>query len=153
MLEFIYNSANHFSRSNKLGHFTASAFVINKNKSKFLLMNHKKLNRWLQLGGHCDGDSDIIKVAFKEAEEESGITSFYMKSDNIFDLDIHIIPKFKDECSHYHFDCRFLLIAEKEDVKRNNESNDLKWFDIKSIDIPTNNISIIRMVKKVQKIV
>ncbi|MSO13547.1 NUDIX hydrolase [Rickettsiales endosymbiont of Trichoplax sp. H2] len=153
MLEFIYNSENHFSRSNKLGHFTASAFIMNKNMSKFLLMHHKKLNRWFQLGGHCDGDNDVIRVALKEAREESGINNFHLHFENIFDLDIHIIPKIKDEPSHYHFDCRFLLIAERESMKKNKESNELKWFDIKDTNIPTSNVSIMRMLKKVQLLI
>lgn len=67
------NSQNPFSRTTIEGHFTGSALLLNSDKSKFLLMHHKKLNKWLQLGGHCDGDSNVLAVAIKEAQEESGI--------------------------------------------------------------------------------
>jgi len=152
MLGFIEHSQNHFDRANKLGHFTASALVTNNDLSKYLLMHHKKLNRWLQLGGHCDGDNDVVKVALKESEEESGIDGFKLYSKKIFDLDIHFIPANKVEVAHYHFDCRFLLIARDTMVKKNKESNKLEWFDLKDSIYPTDNLSIIRMLDKLQKL-
>jgi 8-oxo-dGTP pyrophosphatase MutT (NUDIX family) len=105
----------------------------------------------LQPGGHADGDEDIVRVAMKEAEEETGLRSFTLMSDSIFDIDIHVIPARKDFPEHFHYDIRILLQAKKsEGLTVTNESNDLRWFPLQTIDAVTgNNISIMRMAEKV----
>ncbi|MGX6960555.1 MAG: NUDIX hydrolase [Rickettsia endosymbiont of Pentastiridius leporinus] len=129
MLEFLNEYNSPFSRDSKLGHFTASGFLINNDKTKFLLMHHKKLNTWLQLGGHCDGNSNILEVALREAKEESGISEIEVVSDQIFDIDVHYIPKRPNEPAHYHYDVRFLLkTINNDNFIKNNESHELKWF-------------------------
>ncbi|HJD64773.1 MAG TPA: palindromic element RPE3 domain-containing protein [Rickettsia endosymbiont of Diachasma alloeum] len=70
------------------GHFTASAFLLNSDQTKFLLMNHKKFNKWQQLGGHCESDN-ILAEAIREAQEESGINEIEAVSNNIFDIDVY----------------------------------------------------------------
>jgi 8-oxo-dGTP pyrophosphatase MutT (NUDIX family) len=148
MLEFLSSSSNCFSRENKVGHFTASAFVINKQSDKFLLMHHAKLDKWLQLGGHCDGDPDILSVAIKEAQEESGCREIRPISAEVFDLDIHSIPVIANIASHLHYDVRFLLqIGDDSMIKPNKESKDLKWFSVKDL-LPTKSTSILRMKEK-----
>jgi hypothetical protein len=77
MLDFLNTHQNPFARSLKIGHFTASAFLLNTDKTKFLLMHHKKINLWIQPGGHCDGNPDVLAVAIKESQEESGIMEIY----------------------------------------------------------------------------
>ena len=84
MLELLDSSEECFLRASKVGHFTGSAFLLNKTKTHALLMHHRKLDRWLQLGGHCDGDSDVLNVAIKEAQEESGIQDIKPISSEIF---------------------------------------------------------------------
>ena len=98
---------------------------------------HKKLKSWLQLGGHADGDSDIIRVSLKEAHEESGLKNIELISADIFDLGVHLIPKCKNIPQHYHYDIRFLLRASNlnENIIMSNESTDLDWFS----DIPEDN--------------
>ncbi len=92
-------------------------------------MHHKKLNKWLQLGGHADGDSNILRVALRESKEESGIDQIKSLSEEIFDLDIHLIPSRKEEPEHYHYDIRYLFQVVKNDSYTvNHESNDMKWF-------------------------
>lgn len=128
MLEFIQNYSNIYSRKQQYGHFTASAFILNKSMDKFLLIHHKKLNMWMQVGGHCDEDENIDMVAMREAKEESGIRELSFFSENIFDLDIHIIPKINDEAEHYHFDVRFLLKSNDDDsLLHNEEVLNAKW--------------------------
>ena len=73
MLEFIKINEDCFERELKIGHITGSAWLINKSGDQALLMHHMKLDKWLQPGGHADGDTDILAVAIKEAQEESGI--------------------------------------------------------------------------------
>ncbi|HSF52113.1 MAG TPA: NUDIX domain-containing protein, partial [Algoriphagus sp.] len=82
-----------YKRERLDGHFTASAWIVNQNRTHTLLTLHRKLGRWLQLGGHADGNEDLLDVALKEAAEESGLTSLKLVDHNIFDLDKHIIPK------------------------------------------------------------
>lgn len=130
MLDFINEFENCFDRSLALGHFTGSCWIESYDKSKFLLTLHKKIGLWLQPGGHADGDSDIVRVALKEAHEESGLENIELVSNDIFDIDIHLIHAYKNVPAHYHFDVRFLMRAsnKNEKIKISNESNDLKWF-------------------------
>ena len=95
------------------------------------MTHHKKLNKWLQLGGHSDGDPDTWKVALREATEESGIDNIAFVTRQIFDIDIHTIPENlkKNEPEHKHYDVRFLLKAPTEDFVVSEESNFLKWVD------------------------
>lgn len=146
-LDFIQNHSNCFDRSLSRGHITGSAWIINEGGNKALLTHHKKLDRWLQLGGHADGVTDIIKVATKEAEEESGLKSLTLYSRAIFDIDIHIIPARNTEPEHLHYDVRFLYIAdENEALQVSHESKNLAWVPFEQLNEKTaNNESIIRM--------
>lgn len=130
-IKFVENNEDCFQRSNLAGHITASALVINQNFNKILLTHHKKLNKWLQLGGHADGDDNVRRVAMKEAQEESGLKEIQFFSNEIIDIDIHEIPKFQDVPGHFHYDVRFLLIAnDSQPLIISEESKDLAWFDL-----------------------
>lgn len=89
MITFIKEHENCFERTFEVGHMTASAWLLSKDHTHALLLHHKKLNRWLQLGGHCDGNPDVLAVAIKEAQEESGIQGIVAADPAIFDIDIH----------------------------------------------------------------
>ena len=149
MIAFAQKHENCFERSLEIGHFTASAWLVNNDNSKALLMHHTKLNRWFQLGGHCDGDADVLAVAIKEAQEESGIEHIQAMSASIFDIDIHLIPANKKEKEHYHYDVRFLLQVTGDDtIIQNRESKELRWIGKDKSDLPTDNFSVIRMFNK-----
>lgn len=155
MLEFFNNYENQknsiFCRKLQVGHFTASAFLFNNDKTKFLLMHHTKLDKWLQLGGHCDGDSNVLAVAIREAQEESGIADIQPISSQIFDIDVHFIPGNITEPFHYHYDVRFLLKTVNNDsFTINSEAKELKWFELIA-EIPASMMidgSVIRMIEK-----
>ena len=149
-LDFINTYPDCFERSLEIGHITGSAWIVNRARSKALLTHHKKLNRWLQLGGHADGDPDIINVATKEAVEESGLKSLRLLSETIFDIDIHTIPARKSDPEHLHYDVRFLFEAdEKEPFIVSEESNNLGWVSLEElISITDKNDSILRMAQK-----
>jgi 8-oxo-dGTP pyrophosphatase MutT (NUDIX family) len=103
------------------------------------LMHHTKLDQWMQLGGHCDGDFNILNVAIKEAQEESGIKNIRPLKHDIFDIDLHLIPANYHEAAHYHFDVRFLLHAyDNNTLIKNHESKELKWVEKKDKEIPQN---------------
>jgi 8-oxo-dGTP pyrophosphatase MutT (NUDIX family) len=149
MLEFIKQHADCFERSLAEGHFTGSAWLLNHDKSRALLMHHTKLDQWFQLGGHCDGDSDILAVALKEAQEESGINNIIPVSEDIFDIDIHRIPAFGNNKEHYHYDVRFLLqVNGLDEIVQNRESKELRWISTDRKELPTTSRSIVRMFEK-----
>ena len=112
MLKFLDEETGYFLRNNYNGHFTGSAWIISPDKSNILMTHHKKLGKWIQLGGHADGESDLLKVALREAKEESGIQQFKVLSEEIFDMDIHRIPQYNFEIGHLHYDVRFLIEAD-----------------------------------------
>jgi hypothetical protein len=145
MLEFLNENEQAFERSLKKGHFTASSMLLNKDATAALLMHHAKLDRWFQLGGHADGETDLLAVSIKEATEESGISKIKPVMESIFDLDIHEIPANSREEAHLHYDVRFLLQVDgDEDFRKNHESKELRWI-YKNDQLPTNELSVSRM--------
>jgi 8-oxo-dGTP pyrophosphatase MutT (NUDIX family) len=148
-IQFVKEHEDCFERSLLIGHITASAWLLNRNESKALLMHHTKLDRWFQLGGHCDGDSDTLAVAIKEAQEESGINGIVAITSEIFDIDIHQIPEHKGIPAHLHYDIRFLLkVDSNEIVVQNVESKELRWIEKNLKSLPSNERSVVRMFEK-----
>jgi 8-oxo-dGTP pyrophosphatase MutT (NUDIX family) len=135
MLEFIDAHASEAHLRTLLeGHLTASALIVDASFERALLTHHKKLNRWLQLGGHCDGDANLAAAALREAFEESGIDGLAVLPAPI-DLDIHPIPARAGEPEHFHYDTRFLVVAPRgarEVVS--DESHALRWFTPRELD-------------------
>ena len=150
MLNFFDNHDGCFEKDNLPGHFTGSAWVISPDKNKILMTHHKKLNMWLQLGGHADGEKDLKSVALKEAKEESGFNNFSILSEEIFDLDIHKIESMNEEPEHLHYDVRFLLEADpnEQNIIISEESHDVKWIHLDDVLEYNSEESISRMVKK-----
>ena len=149
VLDFFEKYPDCFDRSCSVGHFTSSAWLLNKNKTKVLLLHHAKLDEWFHLGGHCDGNPDLLAVAIKECQEESGIKQIIPVQESIFDIDVHKIPKYKNEPEHIHYDIRFLLqVNSDEKVIKNRESKDIRWFSKEKSKLPTKNSSILRMFDK-----
>lgn len=146
---FVAETENCFSRNHTSGHITASAWIIDPERSSALLVHHRKLNRWLQPGGHIEDDSTVYIAARREVEEETGLRQFRNDDDEIFDVDIHRIPARKDERSHLHYDIRFLFIAEPSDsLCLSEESHDIKWFTFAEIRMLGEGRSIDRMIEK-----
>ncbi|MCY3839011.1 MAG: NUDIX hydrolase [Gammaproteobacteria bacterium] len=130
------------------GHITGSAVVLDRAGTSMLMTHHAKLGRWLQLGGHADGDPDPLAVACREAIEESGLTVEPIREE-ILDLDIHVIPKRGEDPPHCHYDVRFLLGADRHTPLRvTGESLALRWVPLGEIETLTTEESILRMVRK-----
>lgn len=148
-LDFVTSYPDCFERSQKAGHVTGSAWIVSSDGRETLLTHHKKLNRWLQPGGHADGQTDVASVAIREAMEESGLKHLQYQTSSIFDLDIHLIPARGDEPAHYHYDARFVLIASgSRDFILSEESHDLKWVPLESLEEFTTEESMLRMKRK-----
>jgi len=140
-----------YQRSHLPGHITGSAWIIDESRENVLLTHHAKLNRWLQPGGHADGNEDIFEVALREAVEETGLTSLRLINPSFFDIDIHVIPARKEFPEHDHYDVRFLFEAKRTDsLVVSEESHDLAWININNLMTTTGkNDSILRMAEKV----
>jgi 8-oxo-dGTP pyrophosphatase MutT (NUDIX family) len=128
VLAFAREHPDALHRSSLAGHLTASALVLDPAGGRVLLTLHAKLGRWLQLGGHCDGDANLVGVALREAIEESGIADLRIDPRPL-DLDVHAIPARPGEPEHLHLDTRFLVLAPARATPRASaESRELRWF-------------------------
>ncbi|VGO17187.1 hypothetical protein PDESU_05782 [Pontiella desulfatans] len=149
LISFVERHTDCFERSLSVGHITGSAWLVNKAGTHVLLTHHRKLNAWLQLGGHADGNTDILDAALQEAREESGLPDLEPISTDIFDIDIHLIPARKNEPEHDHHDIRFAFrCTGSEEYAVSNESHDLAWGTINHLDEYTTDESMLRMARK-----
>jgi 8-oxo-dGTP pyrophosphatase MutT (NUDIX family) len=127
-----------FSRHCFPGHITTSAFIVSPDLEHCLLTHHRKLSRWLQLGGHVEGECEPHRAALREAIEESGMARFRFFDESSrplpYDVDVHSIPARPGEPQHDHHDLRYLLIAEPgQSIQVSDESHDVRWFPITAI--------------------
>ena len=139
MLSYINNFDNVLTRENKYGHFTSSAFVLNRERAKILMAYHKIYDSWAWVGGNSDGDSDLLHVAMKEAKEETGIKNVTPISENIYLLEIITVngheKRGKYVASHVHLNATYLLKAdESEEIHiKEDENSGVKWVPIDKI--------------------
>lgn len=138
-----------FLRERRAGHFTASAWLVDRAGSRILLTHHRKLGRWLQLGGHADGDRDLARAALREATEESGLAGLSVERE-VFDLDRHWIPEHAGVPAHWHYDVRYVVrTAGDEAFVVSDESHDLAWRGIATlVDDEQADPSLRRMARK-----
>jgi 8-oxo-dGTP pyrophosphatase MutT (NUDIX family) len=149
MIAFAQSHPDCLLRTCVPGHFTGSAWIVSPDRRRTLLTHHRKLDKWLQLGGHADGENDLLGVALREAREESGLTSVRPLSTGIFDVDSHWIPPRKSDPGHYHHDVRFFLEADPaESLVISGESKDLAWVDLGQVASLNPEESMARMVRK-----
>lgn len=148
-MRFVEAHADCFERTCVPGHITGSAWIVSPDRLRTLLTHHHKLDKWLQLGGHADGETDILGVALREAREESGLTNVRAVSPDVFDVDRHWIPARKTDPGHYHYDLRFVIEADPaEPLVISNESKDLAWVEVAKVTTLNPEESMARMVRK-----
>ncbi len=136
-------------RALPIGHVTASAWIVDSAREHALLTHHRKLGRWLQLGGHVDGDPDVRGAALREAREESGLASLRFIREAIYDLDVHPIPARPGEPAHDHYDVRFALEADPaEPLVLSTESKELAWLPIGALAQYGADESVLRLARK-----
>ena len=134
-IRFVREDGNPFDRKNFKGHVTGAGFLLSPDFESVLLTHHAALDKWLQFGGHADGEADIRNVALRETEEESGKSDIRLLSEAIFDVDAHEIPENpkRGEPRHIHYDIRYLLQARSFDFRVSQESNGLKWVPLRDL--------------------
>ena len=126
------------------GHFTASGFVVSPDESSLLLIHHRRLDRWLQPGGHIDPeDASPIAAAAREVTEETGVVVEPILPD-LIDLDIHSIPPRIPEPAHEHFDLRFAFRAMNEALVPADEVHDAVWVPWEDLDAYVVDASVTR---------
>ena len=139
MLKYINDFDDVLTRQNEYGHFTSSAFVLNKERTKILMIYHKIYNSWTWTGGHSDGDNDLLYVAMKEAKEETGVKNVMPISKDIYSLELINVngheKRGKYVGSHVHLNVTYLLEAdENEEIHINEDENSgVKWVPIDKI--------------------
>ena len=149
MIGFVENHDDCLLRSCRPGHLTGSAWIVSPDRRRTLLTHHHKLDKWLQLGGHADGDGDLLAVALREAREESGLGSVVALSAAVFDVDRHWIPPRQTDAGHFHYDLRFIFSADPDEpLLVSSESKDLAWVDLAGVAALNPEESIARMVRK-----
>jgi len=132
MLALLGGSETPFSRAHFVpGHFTASCYIVD-DEGRLLLHHHRRLDRWLQMGGHVEGDEAPFDAALREGEEESGLRDLELAPATIVDLDIHRIPAGKGEPDHDHYDVRYVArTAHPESIAIDRaESRELAWVSL-----------------------
>ena len=135
ILDFLERYDDAFYRSNLLAHMTASAWVVNKDRTRVLMAYHKIYDSWAWLGGHCDGDEDTLGVAIKEVKEESGIKNVKPVSENIFSLEVLSVDSHYKRGeyvpTHLHLNVTYLLEADDSEKVRvkEDENSGVAWFD------------------------
>jgi len=146
---FVAGHEDCFDRTQLAGHVTGSAWIVDRAGTAALLLHHRKLEKWLQPGGHADGDPDVRGVALREAVEETGLRSLSLARDGIYDVDAHDIPARPGEPAHVHYDLRFAFFADPgETPERNAESHAVAWFPLAEIEALGVDDSVRRLVAK-----
>lgn len=136
ILQSLYREPDIFTRENTLAHMTASAWVVNKQKDKVLMVYHNIYHSWSWLGGHADGETDLLKVAIREVQEESGVQNVIPLSENIFSLESLTVDghmkKGKYVSSHLHLNVTYLLEADEQEVLavKPDENSGVAWFTL-----------------------
>jgi 8-oxo-dGTP pyrophosphatase MutT (NUDIX family) len=154
VIQFVRANPDCFERSCVPGHVTGSAWILSPDRRFFLLTHHAKLDRWLQCGGHSDGDPDSAAVALREAREESGMEHFAFAQRDAsgpipFDVDVHDFPARGADPAHLHHDIRYLLLAAPDQVPRvSSESHALRWFPVEVDHPELAHESLARLVRK-----
>lgn len=119
------------------GHLTGSGFVLDAARRKLLLLHHRKLDRWLQPGGHGEGETDPRRIALREIEEETGLSPSDLvpfPDQRLLDVDVHWIPARPGEPSHRHLDLRYGFVARVgAQARLSHESRELRWFPLDAL--------------------
>lgn len=132
------------TRENKILHITSSAFIVNKSKDKVLMVYHNIYNSWSWVGGHADGEKDLLAVAIKEAKEETGVKNIIPINSDIFSLEVlPVLGHVKREeyvSAHLHLSVSYLFEVDENEVLiiKPDENSGVKWISIDEVNTYSN---------------
>lgn len=156
IVNLLKDTADPFSRTTFVpGHITASCFIIDPESQRLLLHHHRRLDRWLQMGGHVEGDEGPLQTAFREGAEESGLKDLELVVPDVFDVDVHFIPAGKGEPDHSHFDVRYLARTANPTAITidRSESHDLAWVELDRAIPLMNEEASSRVIRKIEAVI
>lgn len=155
MLQYMQENSNYLDRANQIAHFSASVWTINKEHTKTLMVYHNIYNSWSWIGGHADGVEDLRSVAMRELQEETGVKSGTLISEDIFSLETLIVEGHEKRGiyvpSHLHLNVTYLAEAdEKEELMIQEEENSaVKWWTFEeALKVPDEPWMVERIYKK-----
>ena len=134
MLQFMASNQNYLTRENRIGHFTASMWTVNKQRTKTLMVHHNRYNSWSWIGGHADGMEDLCAVALKELQEETGVKHARLVSDEVLSLEILTCGGYTHKGiwvpSHLHLNLTYLAEAEESEelLPQEEENSAVQWW-------------------------
>ena len=139
MLEWLREGKTPFTRANEVAHFTASSWIVNKQRTKVLMVYHNIYNSWSWTGGHADGDNDLLAVAVREGMEETGVEHLRPVSEDIFSIETIVVDGHEKRgsyvASHLHMNVSYLLEADEEESlhMKPDENSGVKWIPIEKL--------------------
>ena len=153
-LDLLRTTPDPYSRAQFIpGHLTASCFIVDADR-RLLLHHHRRLGRWLQMGGHLEAGEQPLDAALREAAEESGLRDLKLAFNGITDLDVHIIPAGRGEPQHRHFDVRYIArTASPQFIAIDaQESNELMWVDLDRAEELMQGDESLRVIGKIRRL-
>lgn len=154
MLKYIDTFDDVLTRNNEFGHFTASSWIVNKERTKVLMIYHNIYKSWAWTGGHADGESNLLETAIRELKEETGVEDVKVLNDNIFSLEIICVnghvKRGKYVSSHVHLNLTYLLEVDEKEILRikEDENSGVRWVNIKDVEKVSNEKWIVENVYK-----
>lgn len=153
LIAFLRRAPEPFSRTTLAGHVTGSAWIVDRSGRAAVLLHHRKLDRWLQPGGHADGHPDVRAVALREAREETGLASLVPATEAVYDVDVHDVPARGAEPAHKHYDVRFAFFADRDETPPGNlESHAVRWVNLADLDRYAVDASVWRLAAKTRRL-
>ncbi|HEX9163406.1 MAG TPA: NUDIX domain-containing protein [Thermoanaerobaculia bacterium] len=155
ILDLLGYGRSPFSRSEFVpGHITASCFILDPDSGRLLLHHHRRLGRWLQMGGHVEPGESVLEAALREGAEESGLTDLVAMTDEVVDIDVHEIPAAKGEPDHAHFDIRYVAFTTQPSALTldPNESYKLAWVKLEDAIPMMNEKASLRTIAKIGRL-
>lgn len=150
--DFVGKHTDCFERSNPVAHVTASSWIVSSAIDQVLLNHHRKLDKWMQFGGHADGNPDVLAVAKQENEEETGLKSLQLLQAEPFDVGMRYVPEYNKIPAHVHFDVCFLFKADPAEPFQmsERESHEIRWVPLTEVQnyIRADDYSCLRMFEK-----
>ena len=154
MLRYINTFDDVLTRNNEFGHFTASSWVVNKERTKVLMIYHNIYKSWAWTGGHADGEVDLLSTAVRELKEETGVKNVKMLNNDIFSLEIICVnghvKKGKYVSSHFHLNLTYFLeVDENESLEiKKDENSGVKWIKLEDVQKMSNEKWVVENVYK-----